>query len=259
MSDFWLERPFHKTLPILENTLAQPSFGPSHGSASAPAADSLLTGQVAYWHMTNTADASGNGNTLTNTGGVSFASNGQVGKCATFGPASQLEIANASALQFRGAAFGVGFIWSMIDTENDAFSITTGNNGDHVEYQIAMLGGNMYFLMAADDGDPVLVVQDTNLGTPGNGVRVLTFVWFDPTVGANGTGYVRSAKLSDSALNAAVSSAASGAVTLLGDGDFVIASNEGNTIDEVLILNRILTNAEMVRWFTNVKAGNVPV
>jgi len=44
---------------------------------------SLLNGLLAFYNLSDTSDASGNGNTLTNNGGVAF-SNGKVGNAATF-------------------------------------------------------------------------------------------------------------------------------------------------------------------------------
>jgi hypothetical protein len=60
------------------------------GGGGGGGSSSLLTGLLAFYNLSDLTDASGNGNTLTNNGGVTFSS-GKIGNAATFGGSNYLE------------------------------------------------------------------------------------------------------------------------------------------------------------------------
>ncbi len=228
--------------------------------SSGPAGD-LTTGQIAYWHMEGLTDSSGNAHTLTNNGAVSFLNNGQVLKCATFDGSNQLEIAavSAAAFHFDGAAFTIGFVWSLAVISDSATLFENSSGGNAQQFLIGTLSNSIYVAGSDTNGDPIGLTLDTNLANPGNNGKVLTIASFNPLVGTNGTLYIRSGRMADSALNAQLSTALEAPLGGPADGDLYFKSDNGGKIDEVLVFNRVLSTADQDLWFTNVKAGNVPV
>lgn len=226
----------------------------------------LSSGVVGYWHLSDLTDASGNSYTLTNlqNGGganVSFVA-GQVGNCASFNIVNSLSITNASGplLAFSGA-FTLATLWQTPDSTQNISIVHKGTDGTAGgEYGISY-GSSVPTAIVTDSGGNIVgFALDTNTGDPGNAQWVLTFMWFNPSAGANGTVYIRSGKVAGSALNTEVSSALTGPRTVAGTDPFTIGGTglSGVKIDETVAWNRVLSTADQNTIFTNVKAGSVP-
>jgi len=80
--------PNYIKLGNLRIEIPEPANNGGGGGGGGGGSTSLLTGLQAFYNLSDLTDASGNGNTLTNNGGVTFAS-GKIGNAANGGSGSQ--------------------------------------------------------------------------------------------------------------------------------------------------------------------------
>lgn len=96
---------------------------PSGGGGSIPTQNLL-----AFWNLSNLTDASGNGNTLINNGGVQFVS-GKVGNCASFnGSNKALRLDSFSSSFSSGSPFTIS-LWYNITNRKDYFTLIGCSQG----------------------------------------------------------------------------------------------------------------------------------
>ena len=103
-------------------------------TATLPLNVGLRNGLQAFYKLDDTTDASGNGNALTNTGGVTFSS-GKIGNAAVFNGTDRLystfnNIPTTVSLWFKGASFGgYKMLFSAIDNGSLAYLVQGQGNG----------------------------------------------------------------------------------------------------------------------------------
>jgi hypothetical protein len=94
------------------------------GGGGGGGSSSLLTGLLAFYNLSDLTDASGNGNTLTNTNGVTFSS-GKIGNAAVFNQSNRLQATIPSLAAMTAGDFTVA-CWVYINNSvpSDAYIIS---------------------------------------------------------------------------------------------------------------------------------------
>jgi hypothetical protein len=126
------------------------------GGGGGGGSSSLLTGLLAFYNLSDLTDASGNGRTLTNNGGVTFSS-GKIGNAATFNGSNYLENNNIDLSGATQASFSLwlktssqttgqknmfGRWGGSIQPGSEQFLFTTFGNGQSLEVLLQLNGGN---------------------------------------------------------------------------------------------------------------------
>ena len=113
-------------------------------AAPASEAPSLTTGLQAFYKLADETDSSGNGNTLTNNGSVSFAS-GKIGNAAVFDGSNWLNRSNANL--------------------HLPYSISFWVNGPTSQYRVGLIGSRSN----SEEGELSIAYQEGELNVTPNG------------------------------------------------------------------------------------------
>jgi hypothetical protein len=138
-------------------------FGDTPGGF-AGAGTPLLTSLVAYYDLANVNDASGNGNTLTNNGTVTFGAGGKPGNCATINSALATQNLSApTSASLLGADVDLTLIawWNPSNLSDAAIVgkfLTTGNQR---EYLLSYEGSRFRFAVSGNGTATTAVVGNT--------------------------------------------------------------------------------------------------
>ena len=190
---------------------------------------SLLEGLIAYYSFEDLlVDSSGNGNTLTNTNGVTQGA-GVIGNAANFVAASSqtLNLTDRPSLDFTASGFSVACWAKVTGTSNRAF-VQKGpsNNPAAYEWRLALNGGSLQ--MSVSDG----TAAGAGTTAPTVGMWGFCFGSWDA-----GTGEILAS------LNAGTPATATKATILNLTTDMLIGGFNlmDGLIDEVGIWNRVLS------------------
>jgi len=125
-------------------------FGGRRGGVAAPS--SLLTSLQASWKLSDTSDASGNGNTLTNNNTVTFVA-GKIGNAAQFVSTSSqfLSIADNSFVTIGSGDWTVAFWVNPTSTSSQAW-VSKDNGGSDREFYVIWLPGSGVIQLAMLNG-----------------------------------------------------------------------------------------------------------
>jgi hypothetical protein len=119
----------------------------------------LLSGLLAFYKLDDTTDASGNGNTLTNNGGVTFSS-GKIGNAADLNGSNWL-VANPVGISGRDLSV---FCWVKTSGGSYNFIISADKSGEQWGNIMTQPGGN-YFLEYFLDGTYRNIASGTQINT----------------------------------------------------------------------------------------------
>jgi len=220
-------------------------FGGRRGAA-AVGPSSLLTSLQASWKLSDTSDASGNGNTLTNNNTVTFVA-GKIGNAAQFVSTSSqsLSIADNSFVTIANAGWTVAF-WVNPTSSSNQMWVAKDNSGADREFYIFWVPGSGFIELA------FFVLGNTLAGSIDLTVTINTGTWycviakFDPAAGG-GTLYL---KVNDSTGSTSPGIGSTGATETA--AQFTIGQRQTGAspfysdalIDDVNIWHRTLSAAE---------------
>lgn len=133
------------------------------GGGGGGGSSSLLTGLQAFYNLSDLTDASGNGNTLTNNGGVTFSS-GKIGNAAVFDGSNWLD----TNLSIPVGSFSIASWIKFSDTAGYCGALGTSDNAFSISYR-------------SDSGEIYLWLSEPPTGSPYANPRV-PFSLFDEWV-----------------------------------------------------------------------------
>jgi hypothetical protein len=196
-------------------------------------APSLTTGLQAFYKLDDTSDSSGNGNTLTNNGDVSFAS-GKIGNAAVFDGSNYLQ-ATDSNLPSGQSARTIS-CWYKTTSNSDLNVLTYGSqsyNGGVVLY--SQNDGKFIFSQYGDGICSTSSLNDNN--------------WHNIVVTYDGTNWIL--YVDGSANDQKEMGTDTQLAELLIGGAFGGGGNFDGSIDAVGIWNRALSDAEVAELYNS--------
>lgn len=200
----------------------------------------LLEGLLAFYKLSDLTDSSGNGNTLTNTGGVTFGP-GKIGDAAVFNGTNDLSVAPFNA----GTTFSFG-CWMNTPALNDY---------DIILQQFAGAG---FYTMA----DGSMEFGDISTWNAASAAGVLTInTWHHIVLVSNagsGTLYVDGVVVATDNINTLDLIDATDRPFGINGEPISGASPVGKLIDAVGIWNRALSNAEIALLYNNGNGIELP-
>jgi hypothetical protein len=108
----------------------------NNGGGGGGGGAGLLNGLLAFYNLSDLTDASGNGNTLTNTNGVTFSS-GKIGNAATFGGSNGLTKSVASMLMPKTIS-----AWAKLYSDGGFRGIVLPGNTTSWQFGFQLTPGN---------------------------------------------------------------------------------------------------------------------
>lgn len=195
----------------------------------------LNSGLQAFYKLDDTSDSSGNGNTLTNSGGVTFAS-GKIGNAAVFDGSNYLTIPSSPSLVLADTSWNIS-LWVNFNTvaggEQNIIESFTPPAGPG--WTLYLINGNIEFYTGSE---PITTVS------------VQANQWYNIVVNRNDQGDLKIF------INGNLEYTGSHNVTSF-EGDWVIGSRGtdssflNGSMDAVGIWNRALSDAEIAALYNN--------
>ena len=223
-------------IEIPEPAPVDPGDGGNNGGGGG-GSSSLLTGLLAFYNLSDLTDASGNGNNLTNSGGVTF-STGKIGNAASYFAGSHLLLENFSGL--NGLSSWAATFWVKVSSEIGGF-------GSHIWIGNPLNEGSIVLALNIDENPTNNLLRASQLSYGGFDFTYDQWHFWAVSCDSGSVSFYKDAQLISTLQGSAA--ALSGPLSISVGQDLRWGDQPPGSADAFGIWSRALTSAEVTELY----------